>query len=70
MKLDISGRNRITLQGCRLYWSSSFLLVQVRQNWQYWHSCVVESLGKTLLIHEKNIDLISNLDNTQVQVPC
>ena len=29
-KLDISGLNRITFQGCRLHWSSSFLMAQIK----------------------------------------
>ena len=49
MKIDISGCNRITFQGCRLHKSSSFLMVQLKQSWQCWHSCVVESLRKTLM---------------------
>ena len=46
--LDIRGCNRSTFEGCRLYWSSSFLKAWLKQNWQYCHSCVVESLWKTL----------------------
>ena len=42
MQLDISGYNRITFQGCRLHWYSSFLMAQ-NGSWQYWHSCIVES---------------------------
>ena len=49
MKIDISGFNSITFQGCRLRWSSYFLMVKVKQSWQYWHSCIVESLWKTLM---------------------
>ena len=33
MKLDISDCKRIIFQGCRLHWSSSFLMVQLKQSW-------------------------------------
>ena len=49
MKLDISGCNKITFQGCRLHWFSYFLMTQRKWSWQCWHSCIVESLWKTLL---------------------
>ena len=48
MTLDISWYNRVTFQGCTLQWSSSFLMEQLKQSWQYWHSCIVKSLWKTL----------------------
>ena len=32
VKLDISG-----FQGCRLHWSHSFLMVQLKRSWQYYH---------------------------------
>ena len=37
-------------QGCRLYWSFKFWMVQPKWNWQCWHSCIVERLWKTLLL--------------------
>ena len=43
MKLDISGCSRITFQGCRLHWPSSFLMAQLKLSWQYWHFCIVVS---------------------------
>ena len=43
------GCQGITFQGCRLAWYSSFLVEQLKQSWQNWHSCAVESLWKTLL---------------------
>ena len=52
MKVDISACNRIKFQGCKLcklHWSSSFLMAQLKWSWQYWHFCIVESLWKTLL---------------------
>ena len=49
VKLDKSGKNSIKFQGCRLHWSSSFLMAQIKQSWQYWHVCYKESLWKTLL---------------------
>ena len=52
MKSD-TGRNRITFQGCRLHWSSSFLMAQLKRSWQNWHSCIVESLSKTLMHRTK-----------------
>ena len=48
MKWDFSRCNKITFNGCRLHWPSSFLMAQVKRNWQYWNSCVVGSLWKTL----------------------
>ena len=39
VKSDISGHKRITFQGCRLHWSSFFLMVQL--GCQYRHSCDV-----------------------------
>ena len=49
MKVDISACNRIKFQGCKLHWSNSFLMAQLKWTWQYWHSCIVESLWKTLV---------------------
>ena len=49
MKLTFGGCNRIAFQGCRLHWSDSFLMAQLKQSWQYWHSCTGESLWRTLL---------------------
>ena len=48
IKLDISGCIRITFQGCRHHCASSFLMAQLKRSWQYWHSCLAESLWKTL----------------------
>ena len=44
VQLNVSGHKRIMFQGCRLYCSSLFLVVQLNQSWQYWHWCSVESL--------------------------
>ena len=44
IKLYISGYKRIIVQGCRLCWSCSFLMAQLKQSWQYWHSCLAEIL--------------------------
>ena len=49
VKLDVSGYERIIFKGCRLHWSSSFLMAQLKQSWQHWHSCIAESLCKSLL---------------------
>ena len=35
MRLDISKYNGIAIQGCRLHWSSTFLIAQLKRNWQY-----------------------------------
>ena len=50
VKLDISEYNRITFQGfvdlmvrVPFYWHSW------KRSWQYWHSCIVDSLWKTLI---------------------
>ena len=43
MKLDISGYNGITFQGCKLHWNSSFLMGQPKQSWQYWHGEFVKN---------------------------
>ena len=48
-QLDFSLCNTITFQGCILHWSSSVLMAQLKQSWQYWYSCIAESLGKTLI---------------------
>ena len=42
----VRGEKRIILQDCRLHWSSSFLMAQLKQSWQHWHSCIVGSLWK------------------------
>ena len=44
VKLDVSGFKGIMFQGCRFPWSSSFSIAQLKQSWQYWHSCIAESL--------------------------
>ena len=44
--LEINRYKRITFQGHKLYWRFSFVTVQVKGSWQYWHSCIVESLWK------------------------
>ena len=53
VKLDISGYERIKFQGHMLHRSSSFLMLQLKWSWQYWHSCIEENLWKTLLVHSK-----------------
>ena len=44
VKLDVSGHKRIRFQCCRLHWYYSFLITQLKQNWQYYHSYIAESL--------------------------
>ena len=46
-KLSVSGC-KILFQGCRLHRLSSFLMAQLKQSWQCWHFCILESLWKTL----------------------
>ena len=46
-KLDIGGYKRITFQGEILLWSNKFQISQLKQNWQYWYSCVCSEFVKT-----------------------
>ena len=39
VKLDISGYNIVTF-----HWFTSFLMAHLKQNWQHWHSCIVDNL--------------------------
>ena len=41
VKLDVSGHKRIMFQVCRFHWPCLFLIVQVKQNWQYWQGSLV-----------------------------
>ena len=43
LKSDISKCNRITFQCCGLHWTRSVLMAPLKQSWQYWHSCVMDS---------------------------
>ena len=52
-KLDTSGYNRIIFQSSRLHWSSSCLMGQMKWSWQYWHSCIVESLWKNPISNQR-----------------
>ena len=51
IKLDISGHKLITFQGYKLHWSGSFLMAQLKRSWQYWHSCIAQSLWKPLFVN-------------------
>ena len=53
--LDINGHKQIIVQDSRLYWSCSFLMAQLKRSWQYWHSCIVQNLRKTLLRVTKSL---------------
>ena len=44
VKLGVSGYMGIISYGSRLHWSSLFLMVHLKLNWQYWHYCIAESL--------------------------
>ena len=46
LHVEISGKRRITLQGCKLHWSSFFLIAHLQWSWQYWHFCNLASLWK------------------------
>ena len=51
---------RITFQGCRLDWSFSFLMAQLKWNWQCWHSCCGEFVKTSIVafldsFHEDNV---------------
>ena len=49
MKLEIKGYMGIIFQGQMPYWNSWFLMAELKQSWQCWHSCIAESLWKTFL---------------------
>ena len=53
IKLDIIGCKRIKFEYYILDYSCSFLMAQLKQSWQYWHSCTAESLWKPLLDCQK-----------------
>ena len=46
VKLDINGYMRIIFEGYMFYWNSWFIMVELKQSWQCWHSCIAESLWK------------------------
>ena len=46
VKLDVSWYKTITFQGCSLHWSYSILMAQLKQSWQYWHSCIIGEFGE------------------------
>ena len=48
VKFDISEKIWIIFRGWRLHLSLSFLMVELKRSWQYWHSCIAENLWKTL----------------------
>ena len=48
-KLEIKEHMRIIFQGCMLYWTSWFLIAELKQSWQCCHSCIREHLWKILL---------------------
>ena len=49
MKFNISDEMRIIFQGWKLHWSRSFLMAELKRSWQCCHSCIMESLWKTLV---------------------
>ena len=61
-KLQVSESKVITLQGCWLHWSISFLMVQLKRSWQYWHSCIADSLWKPLLSMLEQSNLIISIE--------
>ena len=62
MKLDISGYNRNTFEGCRLYWPSSFLMAQLNykvgniSTYVLWRVC-----EKPYHVHHKNCQRAKNV---------
>ena len=58
-KLDISRSKRITFEDYKIHCSCSFLMAQLKQSWQYWHSCIAESLWKPLL---ENLQTLSTIE--------
>ena len=43
-KQDEIGSKRITFQGYKRHWPSQFIMAHLKQSWQHWYSCIVESL--------------------------
>ena len=48
VKLEIKRYMRITFKGYLLYWTGWFLMAELKQSCQHWHSCIAGSLWKTL----------------------
>ena len=48
-RLDITGYKGIIFQGWIFWWSSKFQMSQPKHKWQYYHSCIAESLWKPQL---------------------
>ena len=59
IKSDISGWNRITFQGCTFHWSSSFLMTELKQSWQFWHS-YCHGMTKSVKVHRKDQSVNKN----------
>ena len=51
-KLEIKEHMRITFHSCMLYWTSWFLMAELKQSWQCCHSCIREHMWKTLLLDD------------------
>ena len=43
-KFDITGYKSITFQNWILWCSRKFQMAQLKHKWQYWYSCIAESL--------------------------
>ena len=54
VELDVRGCKGISFQCWRFHWSSSILIAELKQSWQYWHSCTVQRSLKTLLLNSQN----------------
>ena len=52
--INICGSKRITFEDCKLHCCYSLLMSQLKQSWQYWHSCIVEILWKPLLLWNRH----------------
>ena len=44
VKLDMKGHKEVIFQRYKLQQSGSFVMAQLKQNWQYWQACIAESL--------------------------
>ena len=40
VKLNVSGYKMNIFQAFRPHWPSQFLMAQLKQSWQCWHSCI------------------------------
>ena len=60
VKLENKGYMKIIFQGHMFYWNSWFLMAELKRSWQYWHSCIAESLWRTLLFFQRTFSSENN----------